>query len=84
MGKSTDERQRCCGAIRSKWLVNCLQAQCLMYLGLKAIEALKHMPSLPTATSLLRALLDPKCFYKIRMEAAYALAKVMVMSAGGF
>ena len=33
------------------------------------------MPSLPTSTSLLRALLDSKCFYKIRMEAAYALAK---------
>ncbi|KAI9312583.1 hypothetical protein BX666DRAFT_1984486 [Dichotomocladium elegans] len=41
----------------------------------EAIEALKHMPSLPTATSLLRAVIDPKCFYKIRMEAAYALAK---------
>ncbi|KAI8141998.1 hypothetical protein BJV82DRAFT_616718 [Fennellomyces sp. T-0311] len=41
----------------------------------EAIEALKNMPSLPTSTSLLRALLDPKCFYKIRMEAAYALAK---------
>lgn len=38
--------------------------------------ALRNMPSLPTATSLLRALIDPKCFYKIRMEAAYALAKV--------
>ncbi|KAI9278501.1 hypothetical protein BDA99DRAFT_8605 [Phascolomyces articulosus] len=41
----------------------------------EAIEALKNMPSLPTSTSLLRALLDSKCFYKIRMEAAYALAK---------
>ncbi|KAI8388692.1 Bromodomain-containing protein [Radiomyces spectabilis] len=40
----------------------------------EAIEALKHMPSFPTSTSLLRALMDPKCFYKIRMEAAYALA----------
>ncbi|KAI9479594.1 hypothetical protein BDB00DRAFT_173553 [Zychaea mexicana] len=41
----------------------------------EAIEALKNMPSLPTSTSLLRALLDSKCFYKIRMESAYALAK---------
>ncbi|KAF1796919.1 hypothetical protein FB192DRAFT_1291393, partial [Mucor lusitanicus] len=40
----------------------------------EAIDALKHMPSLPTSTSLLRAVLDPKCFYKIRMEAAYGLA----------
>lgn len=34
------------------------------------------MPSLQTSTSLLRSLLDPKCFYKIRMESAYALASV--------
>ncbi|RCI03150.1 hypothetical protein CU098_000195, partial [Rhizopus stolonifer] len=40
----------------------------------EAIDALKHMPSSPTSTSLLRAVLDPKCFYKIRMEAAYGLA----------
>ncbi|KAI8335273.1 hypothetical protein EDC96DRAFT_469660 [Choanephora cucurbitarum] len=40
----------------------------------EAIDALKHMPSSPTSTSLLRAALDPKCFYKIRMEAAYGLA----------
>ncbi|KAI8636070.1 hypothetical protein BD408DRAFT_377484 [Parasitella parasitica] len=40
----------------------------------EAIDALKHMPSLPTSTSLLRAVLDPKCFYKIRMEATYGLA----------
>ncbi|CAO3608282.1 unnamed protein product [Cunninghamella blakesleeana] len=40
----------------------------------EAICALQHMPSLQTSTSLLRALLDSKCFYKIRMESAYALA----------
>ncbi|OZJ04517.1 hypothetical protein BZG36_02242 [Bifiguratus adelaidae] len=40
-----------------------------------ALQALSSMPSLPTSTSLLRALLDPKCFYRIRMEAAYTLAK---------
>ncbi|OAD70358.1 hypothetical protein PHYBLDRAFT_115437 [Phycomyces blakesleeanus NRRL 1555(-)] len=45
-----------------------------------AIGALRHMPSLPTSTSLLRALLDPKCFYKIRMEAAYALATCAIPS----
>ncbi|KAI8096760.1 uncharacterized protein BX664DRAFT_65711 [Halteromyces radiatus] len=39
-----------------------------------AITALQHMPSPQTSTSLLRALLDQKCFYKIRMESAYALA----------
>jgi transcription initiation factor TFIID subunit 2 len=42
----------------------------------EAIEALKHMPSLATSTSLLRAILDQKCFYKIRMEAAYGLSTV--------
>lgn len=40
----------------------------------QASNALRRLPSLQTSTSLLRALLDPKCFYKIRMEAAYALA----------
>lgn len=40
----------------------------------EAIEALTHMPSLATSTSFLRAVLDPKCFYKIRMEATYGLA----------
>ncbi|KAI9315007.1 hypothetical protein BX666DRAFT_1965766 [Dichotomocladium elegans] len=40
----------------------------------EALHALKRMPSLQTSTSLLRALLDPKCFYKIRMDAAYTLA----------
>ncbi|KAI8070359.1 hypothetical protein BC940DRAFT_13700 [Gongronella butleri] len=40
----------------------------------EALQALVHMPSVQTSTSLLRALLDQKCFYKIRMEAAYALA----------
>ncbi|KAI9488830.1 hypothetical protein BDB00DRAFT_25073 [Zychaea mexicana] len=40
----------------------------------EAVSALKRMASLQTSTSLLRALLDPKCFYKIRMEAAYALS----------
>ncbi|ORX42682.1 hypothetical protein DM01DRAFT_1350220 [Hesseltinella vesiculosa] len=40
----------------------------------QAIQALQRMPSLQTSTSLLRALMDPKCFYKIRMESAYALA----------
>ncbi|KAI8335708.1 hypothetical protein BC941DRAFT_62295 [Chlamydoabsidia padenii] len=39
-----------------------------------AVTALQHMPSPQTSTSLLRALLDQKCFYKIRMECAYALA----------
>lgn len=46
----------------------------------EAIDALKHMPSLPTSTSLLRAVLDPKCFYKIRMEAAYGLASCAIPS----
>lgn len=46
----------------------------------EAIEALKHMPSLPTSTSLLRAVLDPKCFYKIRMEATYGLATCAIPS----
>ncbi|KAG1474498.1 hypothetical protein G6F56_000326 [Rhizopus delemar] len=40
----------------------------------EAIDALKYMPSYATSTSLLRAIMDPKCFYKIRMEAAYGLA----------
>ncbi|KAI8088239.1 hypothetical protein BDF21DRAFT_378346 [Thamnidium elegans] len=44
----------------------------------EAIDALKHMPSLPTSTSFLRAVLDPKCFYKIRMEAAYGLASCAI------
>ncbi|ORZ15810.1 hypothetical protein BCR42DRAFT_415941 [Absidia repens] len=39
-----------------------------------AVGALQLMPSPQTSTSLLRALLDQKCFYKIRMECAYALA----------
>ena len=39
---------------------------------------MKRMPSLQTSTSLLRALLDPKCFYKIRMDAAYALSTVSI------
>jgi transcription initiation factor TFIID subunit 2 len=38
------------------------------------------MPSLPTSTSFLRAVLDPKCFYKIRMEAAYGLASCAIPS----
>lgn len=46
----------------------------------EAIDALKHMPSLPTSTSFLRAVLDPKCFYKIRMEAAYGLSSCAVPS----
>ncbi|RUP51965.1 LOW QUALITY PROTEIN: hypothetical protein BC936DRAFT_144128 [Jimgerdemannia flammicorona] len=41
----------------------------------EAIEALKAQPTLTASTSLLRALMDQKCFYRIRMEAAYALAK---------
>ncbi|RUS23026.1 hypothetical protein BC937DRAFT_93382, partial [Endogone sp. FLAS-F59071] len=41
----------------------------------EAIEALKAQPSVTASTSLLRALMDQKCFYRIRMEAAYALAK---------
>lgn len=45
----------------------------------EAIGALKRMPSLPTSTSLLRAVLDPKTFYKIRMEAACALASVSII-----
>ncbi|KAF7727505.1 hypothetical protein EC973_007483 [Apophysomyces ossiformis] len=44
----------------------------------EAIGALRQMASPPTSTSLLRALMDPKCFYKIRMEAAYALATCAV------
>ncbi|KAG1173845.1 hypothetical protein G6F70_005514 [Rhizopus microsporus] len=46
----------------------------------EAIDALKYMPSYATSTSLLRAIMDPKCFYKIRMEAAYGLASCAIPS----
>ncbi|KAI9251722.1 hypothetical protein BY458DRAFT_444054 [Sporodiniella umbellata] len=46
----------------------------------EAIDALKYMPSYATSTSLLRAIMDPKCFYKIRMEAAYGLAACGISS----
>ncbi|KAG1450870.1 hypothetical protein G6F46_007102 [Rhizopus delemar] len=46
----------------------------------EAIDALKYMPSYATSTSLLRAIMDPKCFYKIRMEAAYGLASCGIPS----
>lgn len=46
----------------------------------EAISMLKYMPSEATSTSLLRAVMDPKCFYKIRMEAAYGIASCGVAS----
>ncbi|KAH8552281.1 hypothetical protein BGW37DRAFT_304462 [Umbelopsis sp. PMI_123] len=41
----------------------------------EALEALKTMPSPMTSTSLLRAIMDQRCFYRIRMQAATALAR---------
>jgi hypothetical protein len=43
---------------------------------IQALEALKTMPSAMTSTSLLRAIMDQRCFYRIRMQAATALARV--------
>ncbi|KAI9279295.1 hypothetical protein BY458DRAFT_502620 [Sporodiniella umbellata] len=46
----------------------------------EAIHRLKHMPSEATSTSLLRAIIDSKCFYKIRMEAIYGIASCGIAS----
>jgi hypothetical protein len=34
------------------------------------------MPSSAVSTSLMRIVMDPRCFYRVRMDAALALAKV--------
>ncbi|KAK9711008.1 hypothetical protein K7432_008112, partial [Basidiobolus ranarum] len=45
---------------------------------IEAIEALSNCPSPATSTSLMRTMMDPKCFYRIRMEGAFALAKCAI------
>ena len=41
----------------------------------EAILALGSLPSPAASTSLLKTLLDTRCFFRVRMEAAYAVAK---------
>ncbi|KAI8050928.1 hypothetical protein BDF22DRAFT_694042 [Syncephalis plumigaleata] len=44
----------------------------------EAAVALGTMPSTAASTSLTRAVMDPKCFYRVRMEAALSLAKCAI------
>ncbi|RKP06866.1 hypothetical protein THASP1DRAFT_17902 [Thamnocephalis sphaerospora] len=41
----------------------------------EATAALAMMPSSAVSTSLMRIVMDPKCFYRVRMDAALSLAK---------
>ncbi|KAI8597334.1 hypothetical protein EDD21DRAFT_327148, partial [Dissophora ornata] len=41
----------------------------------EAIQALENLPSPAASTSLLKTLLDTRCFFRVRMEAAYAIAR---------
>ncbi|KAJ1971125.1 hypothetical protein H4R35_005450, partial [Dimargaris xerosporica] len=42
----------------------------------EAIQALKRLPSSAASTSLMRAVMDVRVFYRVRMEAAMALARL--------
>ncbi|KAI9597798.1 hypothetical protein BDF19DRAFT_420676 [Syncephalis fuscata] len=48
----------------------------------EAAVALGTMPSTAASTSLTRAVMDPKCFYRVRMEAALSLAKAKTENIG--
>ncbi|KAL1919293.1 uncharacterized protein VTP21DRAFT_1986 [Calcarisporiella thermophila] len=43
-----------------------------------AVRALGTMPSTACSTTLVKAMMDPKCFYRIRMDAAFSLAKCAI------
>lgn len=44
----------------------------------EAILALGSLPSPAASTSLLKTLLDTRCFFRVRMEAAYAIARCAI------
>ncbi|KAG0100029.1 hypothetical protein BGZ93_004620 [Podila epicladia] len=44
----------------------------------EAIRALSDVPSQAASTTLLKTLLDNRCFFRVRMESAYAIAKCAI------